>query len=68
MERILYLATASVTRQPYMDDSTVNIVTRIVWATSPEEAKEKVEKALTVNDPYGIAYYVNWVDLEPAIE
>lgn len=52
---------------PDYDPGERSEVLRIVVADSYGEAWDAVEKALTVNDPYGTSVRVEHVDLEQAI-
>ena len=69
MERLLYLATATVLYTPYMGNAESSDQMRLVWANSKEEACEKFVKYFEDrNVEYSMSYRVmGFVDIDEAI-
>ena len=63
----LFLARYTLLVSRYMNGSEYEEGQRLVWADSYEQAKEKLLKAVEVNDPYAISKTVYTSDIEEAI-
>lgn len=64
----LYLATyTKVTRRYMVNRPDYAAGTRIIWAETPEQAKEKLVKAEGRDDPYGISYDIDDIEITEAI-
>ena len=62
-----YLATVRICTSEYMGETTYSTVYRLVTASSEKSARALVERAYTVDDPYGEDVSVEDVDLSPAL-
>lgn len=63
----LFLAQIDLQKHEYMGESTSASVTRLVWATSAEEAEDKAARAFERSDPYGTSVDVVYVDVSEAL-